>query len=126
VFITSRLDYCNSLLYGLPKYQLSKLQRVMNDSARLVYCSPNSYNITPLLRELHWLPVCSRIKNKLILLLTFKVLHSMASDHLSALFSLRSASVLLSYHLPAIFTFLHNKIMKVNVHRPAFWNRICS
>ena len=38
-FITSRLDYCNSVLYGLPKYQLSKLQRVMNASARLVYCA---------------------------------------------------------------------------------------
>ena len=35
-FITSRVDYCNSLLYGLPNYQLNKLQRVLNASARLV------------------------------------------------------------------------------------------
>ena len=63
-FITSRLDYCNSLLYGLPKYQLSKLQRVMNASARLVYSAPKSCHITPLLRELHWLPVCYRIEYK--------------------------------------------------------------
>ena len=49
-------------MYGLPKYQLSKLQRVMNASARLVYCAPKSCHITPLRRELHWLPVCYRIE----------------------------------------------------------------
>ena len=81
MFITSRLDYCNSLLNGLPKYQLSKLQRVMNASARLVYWAPKTCHITPLLRELHWLPVCYRIEYKIILL-TFKVLHGMAPDHL--------------------------------------------
>ena len=85
-FITIRLDYCNSLLYGLPKYQLSKLQRVMNASARLVYCAPKSCHITPLLRELHWLPVCYRIEYKIILL-TFKVLHGMAPDYLRHLIS---------------------------------------
>ena len=83
-FMTSRLDYCNSLLYGLPKYQLSKLQRVMNASARLVYCAPKSCHITPLLRELHWLPVCYRIEYKIILL-TFKVF--MAPDYLRHLIS---------------------------------------
>ena len=36
-FITSRLDYCNGLLCGAPEYQIKKLQRVMNASARLVY-----------------------------------------------------------------------------------------
>ena len=91
-FITSRLDYCNSQLYELPKYQLFKLQRVMNDSAHLVYCAPKSCHITPLLSELYWLSVCFRIEYKLILLLTFKVLHGMAPDLLSALFSLRSTS----------------------------------
>ena len=34
-FLTPRVDYCNSLLYGLPNYQLNKLQRVLNASARL-------------------------------------------------------------------------------------------
>lgn len=57
-FVTSTLDCCNSLLHGSPKYQLSKLQRVMNASARLVYCAPKWCHITPLLRELHWLSVC--------------------------------------------------------------------
>jgi len=85
-FTTSRLDYCNSLLYGLPKYQLSKLQRVVNASARLVYCAPKMCHITLLLRELHWLPVFYRIEYKIILV-TFKVLHGMAPDYLRHLIS---------------------------------------
>ena len=36
-FITSRLDYCNSLLYGVPDHHMQKLQRVMNASARLIF-----------------------------------------------------------------------------------------
>ena len=45
-FITSRLDYCNSLLYGVPKYMLQKLQRVLNTAARLLTNTRKSAHIT--------------------------------------------------------------------------------
>ena len=48
-FITSRLDYCNSLFYGVPDHHMQKLQRVMNASARLIFCAPKHCHITPLL-----------------------------------------------------------------------------
>ena len=85
-FITSRLDYCNGLLYGAPEYQIKKLQRVMNASARLVYRAPKYCLITPLLRELHWLPVRLRVDFK-ILLVTLKVLHGVAPIYLKDLVS---------------------------------------
>ena len=56
-FITSRLDYCNSLLYGVPDHHLQKLQWVMNASARLIFCAPKHCHITPLLQQLYWLPI---------------------------------------------------------------------
>ena len=76
-FITSRLDYCNSLLYGIAEYQIKKLQRIMNASARLIYCAPKFCHITPILKELHWLPVRARIEFKL-LLITYKVVKGLA------------------------------------------------
>ena len=85
-FITSRLDYCNGLLYGAPEYQIKKLQRVMNASAQLVYHAPKYCHITPLLRELHWLPLGLRIDFK-ILLVTFKILHGVAPGYLKDLVS---------------------------------------
>ena len=90
-FISSRLDYCNSLLYGIPEYQTRKLQRVMNASARLIYRAPKFCHITPLLRELHWLPVRARIHYK-ILLITHKILHGHAPKYLSDLISIQQPS----------------------------------
>ena len=85
-FITSRLDYCNSPLYVVPDHHMQKLQCVMNASARLLFCAPKHCHITPLLQQLHELPICLRIKFK-ILLITLKLLQGTASKYLIDLIS---------------------------------------
>ena len=80
-YVTSRVDYCNSLLYGLPNNVLCKLQSVINTAARLVTFTKKFDHITPVLKELHWLPIQQRIKFKM-LLLVFKSLNDLAPDYM--------------------------------------------
>ena len=68
-FVTTRMDYCNSILAALaalPQSSIDPLQRVQNAAARLItYNGTREKNITPALRSLHWLPVKFRIIFKL-------------------------------------------------------------
>ena len=59
--MSSRLDYCNSLLYGIADIDVTRLQRVQNQLARLVTKSPPFTRSLLLLHSLHWLPVRFRI-----------------------------------------------------------------
>ena len=100
-FFTSNLDYCNSLFYGMPQYLLDKLQRIQNAAARVVNLVPKFEHITPVMVELHWLPVKYRIMYK-ILLLVFKCLSGEAPTYLQEMIkwhvprrTLRSSSALL-------------------------------
>jgi len=75
--ILTRLDYCNSLLYGAPVGSIQMLQRAQNNAARIVLQAPRRAHAWPLLRELHWLPIQHRIEYK-VAVLTFKS-HSSAT-----------------------------------------------
>jgi hypothetical protein len=82
--ISSRLDNCNSLLYGLPDISLTRLQKVQNTAARIVTRRKQSDHITPVLHSLHWLPVKQRIDFK-ILVLTYRALNGLAPAYLTEL-----------------------------------------
>ena len=66
--VINRLDYCNSIYYNLPNYQLRKLQRIQSKAARLIKGVRRQDRITPVLIELHWLPIKARIKYKICVL----------------------------------------------------------
>ena len=98
--VGSRLDYCNSLLAGTSVSNLARLQLVQNTLARVVAQKPRFCHITPVLADLHWLPICHRINFK-IATIAFKVLHFQQPSYLAALVpryvptrSLRSSSSL--------------------------------
>ena len=84
--ITSRLDYCNSVLYNTSANNILRLQRIHNAAARLILCRPRTDRATPLLHKLHWLPVARMIQYK-ILLLTYKITHRHSPVYLRDLLS---------------------------------------
>ena len=73
--VIGKLDYCNSLYYGLPNILLRKLQLIMNRAARLIMGLPVRASITPALIDLHWLPIKARIIYKLCIM-TYQALNS--------------------------------------------------
>jgi len=81
-FVISRIDYCNSLLTGLPKYVLDRLQRVMNAAARMLCCAGKYSHVTGLIHD--WLLVAQCIQFKLCLMM-YKAMHGLAPVYLSEL-----------------------------------------
>ena len=73
--VSSKLDYCNYILYNISNREINKEQSVQNCLARVVTHSRQFSSVRPLLKSLHWLPVQFRIKHK-ICTLTYKVIHS--------------------------------------------------
>jgi hypothetical protein len=83
-FITSRIDYCNAILHGVRQDDMQKIQRLQNAAARLFTGTKRREHITPVLEQLHWLPVVCRVKFK-ILVLVYKCLNNTAPSYLCEL-----------------------------------------
>ena len=96
--VMSKIDYCNSLLAGVPHQLISKIQTVQNYAARIVLKKNKYESATYILKTLHWLPITKRIEYKLAVT-TFNCLNDIAPGYLRDLLtlyvpsrSLRSAS----------------------------------
>ena len=73
-FISCRLDYCNAMFYGISDTLFGRLQSVQNAAARLSTGGLRRDHISPVLKQLHWLPVRCRVAYKLAVLV-FKSLY---------------------------------------------------
>ena len=91
VIVGSRLDYCNSLLYGTSKANVHKLQLIQNSLARVVMLKRKNDHISNSLRELHWLPVEARIKFKLAVI-TYRALSTSRPSYLASMLSFYTPS----------------------------------
>ena len=121
--VLSRLDYCNSLLYGTSITLIHSLQRVQNKLAKLVLLNP-AFNNTYCLKKLHWIPIHNRIILK-IALMTYRILATSNPPYLQHLLfrrhtsGLRSSSTI-QLHQPVHKSSLINR--GFSYASPAVWN----
>ena len=83
--VLSRLDYCNSLFACSSKSTIARLQRVQDAAARLLCNAAPRVHASPLRKQLHWLPVSSRIQCKLCTIIMFDVQHGRAPEYITNL-----------------------------------------
>ena len=123
------MDNLNVLLYNIPEYELARLQSIQNCAAKTITCKRKFDHVTPILKELHWLPVRERIQFK-ILLITYKALHGLAPQYITDLlgyntspYNTRAADDPLRLHIPGTKhqTFADRSF---SVAAPKLWNDV--
>ena len=100
-FVTSRLDNLNSLLINTPSFQVQQLHLIQNTPARIVTQERKFCTITPILKDLHWLPVEARIEFK-TLLHVYRCVNGIAPEYMTSCLTLTVVAWLDSS--PALFS----------------------
>ena len=59
--VISHLNYCNSVLYGLPNCNINNFQRIQNMSSKVVLKCKKNESATQCLKNFHCLPIRERI-----------------------------------------------------------------
>ncbi|XP_072050137.1 uncharacterized protein [Amphiura filiformis] len=126
--VTSRLDYCNSLLAGINNNLLKRLQNIQRTAARLITRKRKYDPISDDLINLHWLPVKQRIDFK-IMVLTYKSLHQQAPEYLSSMLQIQTdRRPLRSSSAPLLFEpRTHHRTFAdraFTCYAPRQWNRL--
>ena len=107
--VIGRLDYCNSLFYGLPMKSVSKLQHVQNAAAGLITNTPRYDHISPALRSLHFCSVATgkgKTVTLKILTLSFKAIHGFVPDYIQSLVTLcKNILVFMFFRIFVLFKF---------------------
>ena len=126
--VHSKLDYCNSLYYNLPAYQIQRLQYIQNSLARAVCRTSKFSHISPTLKALHWLKVRERIEYK-IASLTYTALQFHQPSYISDLLtvqsncrSTRSSSLVTLRHPPVARAAVAKRSFSYSA--PALWNSL--
>ena len=126
--VTTCIDYANATLNGATQNVIHKLQLVQNTAARILTGTRKKEHLTPVLRELHWLPVNQRICFK-ILILTYKCISGQAPVYLCNLIkpyecerNTRSSSLSL-LHVPFSPSHFSQTCVFSNA-APRLWNQL--
>ena len=131
--ITTTLDYCNGILFNLPKNKIERLQRIQNQAARMLKRIPGRNHITSVLKDLHWLRINEKIEFK-ILILTHRAfyetgpmyLSELIKKHLTLLIELEGAKDHCLLSIPPISKMCANSYFErsFSYSAPFLWNRL--
>ena len=113
--ISSRIEYCNSLLYGVNKYNVAKLQKIQNALCRIVFKLDKTSHVTSYLQKLHWLPISNLILFKYNLI-TFKATKFSQPTYLTSLIK----TGILTHAWKSAFSFFSSS--KEGYWQVKFWN----
>ena len=118
--VSSKLDYCNVILFGINKDVMNRLQKVQNAAARLIYKLPKHSSVSQIIRELHWLRIDERIVYK-ILVIVFKHFCCISPDNLHKILQIDNAE---TRHLKLEYFTTRNGRRSFSYVAPRFWNKL--